>query len=270
MSTEGIDFQYGDHSQYKNYVDIVKLAVSDDFIFHNFKSNSNYTGILEHVSYELGLRYLDEIKRYGTVIELPQTLWSSMLENDSIGNPNTFFYDIPGLSTKHVSPTTLRYIKFGLDLVGLIKLWSLNDEAINICEIGSGYGGFCKIFMDLAKHFNIKINKYQLYDLEDPAKLAKKYLDEIGVSSEVFETGTLETLKVPENGPTICLAFYSYSEISLEFRKLYSNLIDKSNHGFMCWNSNVSDNDIRSELNKNITISPEVPLTGQYNRVVTW
>ena len=47
---------------YQNYLNYIKNINSDNIKTINFKSNGDYTGILEHVSYDLGLKYLNLIE----------------------------------------------------------------------------------------------------------------------------------------------------------------------------------------------------------------
>jgi hypothetical protein len=265
-----LDFIEGEDT-YREYVNFIYRVLSDDKSFKSFKSNRLYTGILEHVSEELGNGYLIEINKYP---QLPGTLWEKILINDTIGSPNMFMYEIP-LGRKYISPTTLRYIKFSLDFLYKYKNNEKNENCdipIDIIEIGGGYGGFCKIFLDISEFFQIQINSYTILDLDAPSKLCRKYLDTIehGKCGSII-TGTLEEVDISDKKDFIVLAFYSYSEISLDFRKIYlEKVISKSKQGFMCWNINMSNEDINKEIGKNIVVSPEIPLTGQFNRIISW
>ena len=39
-------------------------AIKDENVFGNFKRDDNFTSILEHVSYQQGIQYINEIKKY--------------------------------------------------------------------------------------------------------------------------------------------------------------------------------------------------------------
>lgn len=250
-----MDFINGD-SIYSHYIDFINKAISDEETFRTFKSNVRYTGILEHVSEEQGHGYLQEINKYPRVSD---DLWVKFLENDNIGSPHKFKYNLP-IGVHAVSPTTLRYVKFALDIF-YTKM--ANKENLNIVEIGGGYGGLCKILFDIASD---KISSYTILDLDSVSKLSRKYLENFDCKDKV-KTGTLNDYNFDKID--LVLAFYSYSELSEDFRKLYSKeIISKSESGFMCWNINLDNDLIKKELNKNTLFFHEIPLTGQYNRIV--
>ena len=260
-----VNFVNGDNG-YSDYIDLVNQAVNNEEIFKIFKSHNNYTGILEHVSQYQGQQYLFEINKY---TKLPNELWEQFLLNDSIGSPNKYLYELP-IGNKYVSPTTLRYIKFSLDIINFIKN-HVQKNGINIVEIGGGYGGLCKVLLDICEYYGIDIYEYTIYDLEDVSKLSKKYLDTIPHGKcDNLRTGTLVNCEPPSRIDLV-LAFYSYSEISEEFRKLYcETIISNSLHGYFAWNFNMTNEEIKNELSKNISIEEEVPLTGQFNKIVFW
>ena len=83
-----------------SYRRVCSNACLDDKIFNNFKQNLIYTGILEHVSYRLGLWYLKEIQNSNK--ELLKTYLEKFKENDSIGSPRVYDYVDIGM----ISPTT--------------------------------------------------------------------------------------------------------------------------------------------------------------------
>ena len=136
-------------SQYKHRF-VANQSIINENMFNNFKNQSDFTSILEHVSFEQGLKYIDEIKKY----EWKSLPWNKFLENDKLGNPNVFNYlnqlNNITLSNFNISPTTLRYICFGLHIVKYIK--HLGKKELNIVEIGGGYGGQCKILLDLLEY----------------------------------------------------------------------------------------------------------------------
>ncbi len=247
---------------YKNYVESIEQALINPKIFNNFKNNKEYNGVLEHVSEEQGRIYLREILNNKNANKVP---WESVLLNDILGSPTTFYYDLP-IGFTYVSPTTLRYIKFSLDV---IEFLGTVTKPLNIIEIGGGYGGFCKIFLDICTEFKINIKLYTIFDLDAPSKLQKKYLEILPHGPGKIVTGTLNTNNILDSYDLL-LAFYSYSELSEEVRQMYSDIIKKSDNGFMCWNVDMDNENIKKELNKNISITNEVPLTGPYNRIITW
>jgi hypothetical protein len=161
-------------------------AVNDDNMFRIFKQNRKFVDILEHVTYEQGLDYISEIKRY----QYKDYDWNIFLENDIIGNPLIYDYynELSELKMNIylISPTTLRYICFGLKILEYVKQ-NMKDE-IDIIEIGGGYGGQCKILYDLFKVNNIRIKSYTIIDLDGVSKLQNKYLTKLGLTiAEIAE-----------------------------------------------------------------------------------
>jgi hypothetical protein len=100
-----------------------------------FKSKPEYCGILEHVSYELGTKYLKliETEFMGIGIEHIRTFIDL---NDKYGIPKTFMYSFMN-TTISTSPTTIRYIYHSLIILNYYK----NTSCEIIVEVGCGYGG---------------------------------------------------------------------------------------------------------------------------------
>lgn len=118
-----------------NYLNVCKSFVEDDSLFSNFRRNRLYHEILEHVSVEDALLYIDEMKN---AEKLTDEDIENFKENDSIGNPVTFDHERFGT----ISPTTIRYIKNVLDIDYFLDGTSVD----NIVEIGGGYGGLCRVY----------------------------------------------------------------------------------------------------------------------------
>ena len=89
------------------YPEFCRLAAWDSKKFTNFRSNNQYTHILEHVSEEIGLAYYSLLS--------PQSKTDAQLReaanNDLVGNPRTMEIS-EGIK---LSPTTLRYMKVADD-----------------------------------------------------------------------------------------------------------------------------------------------------------
>lgn len=249
-----VDFVNGD-ILYKDYIKCVNNVLENDELFNNFKSDENYRFVLEHVSKNLGDEYLKEILKDD---KMNDRLWEKMLENDKIGNPIKYKYKLP-IGERDVSPTTLRYIKYSLDVIKYVK----KVENFTVVELGGGYGGFCKIFHDLCDEYDLNIN-YMIYDLEAVSKLSKKYLNNFELTKNV-KTGTLSSLDVPEK-IDLFLSFYAYSELSDEFMYVYNDiLINISESGYMCWNS-----DKKCNIEWKYKEEKEKPLTGVNNKIIYW
>jgi hypothetical protein len=133
-----------------------------------------------------------------------------------------------------------------------------NLNNIDVIEIGGGYGGLCFFLYKLSHLFNIHINSYSIFDLQEPLLLQKKYLENINVNGVHFTTmDDLENIK--KN--SFLISNYAYSEISLDLQKKYTEklLNPYVSHGFLTWNFIEPYHFIE---NKMIKTEKEYPSTG--------
>jgi hypothetical protein len=141
------------------YPQLCLRASRDDRAFASFRSNPIYNVILEHVTEEQGRRYLEIISADAELLGAIE----QFRKNDEFGGSRTFAYPSVG----EISPTTLRYVKVLHDL----KMLFGSLDALDICEIGIGYGGQCRI---INAWFNP--TSYCLVDLAPALALARRYL----------------------------------------------------------------------------------------------
>lgn len=249
------------HSDYTN--DTVALnAIVDDTAFDNFKQDPNFTNILEHVNYTQGLQYIDRIKTLSPMcgVEFDKLSWNNYIDNDIIGNPTKFnFQDqlihINNLKTSIISPTTLRYICFGLQILKVIQ--NTGKQNISIIEVGGGYGGQCKILYDICNQFNINIKKYTIIDLEHVSKLQHKYLTKLNVNNIVTLSNT-NCLDMLDNDYDLFISNYALGEFKPDVQDFYiDNVLSRSHKSFITWNTHP----INPKLT-NIAIDEEIPQTG--------
>ena len=241
---------------YKKYLNVCRESVINEDMFNKFKQHPDYRSILEHVSYEQGLLYLDEINKDNP--ELLRIL-PKFVQNDSIGNPLVYYYSQLDCV---ISPTTLRYIKV---LSDLRKTFG-DLQGMNIVEIGVGYGGQCKIISDL-----FKFKSYTLIDLPDPCELAKKCLNKYKVSNVNIWNGEL-------NYYDLCISNYAFTEISRNYQEIYKQqFIDRSDRGYITCNF-LDQRSSKIALTKkeifsmkdDFTVLPEQPLTAAHNMIYLW
>lgn len=252
-----------DISSYSDYCETINNLLNKDINEWNFKSNSYYRGILEHVNKKQAYEYLNEIKNhftefYNTNKEL---LISFCHKNDLYGK--TIKEDIDDFTV--CSPTNLRYILHSLLILDYMKNNDLNN--LDIIEIGGGYGGLCFFIKSLASYFNITINSYIIYDLEAPVKLQKKYLEALNITntnSFVLDETTVKQL----NKNSFLISNYGLSEFTIDIIKKYSSMIINPycSHGFFTWNSSEDINNYID--NKEIKIIDEYPQTGNINKYI--
>ena len=239
---------------YDTYTNYCKTQINLDRKDWDFKSKKEYTYVLEHVSYQHGLEYLNEIlSKYSHVID-KKIMENLCIENDTYGKPTKYHYE----DFIECSPTSLRYI-----LHALHTLNHIDTHEVNIIEIGGGYGGLCLCINRLSHLFHIKINSYTILDLPEPSALQSTYL----VDLDNVTCTTLSEVKDLKHN-SFLVSTYSFSEIDLKYQKEYTEKVLNKyvNHGFIVWNFiNIYD----FIENKQFTIHDEVPLTGNnFNKYV--
>ena len=242
------------YSQYDSYVNNVLQSKE----LHGFKSNPNYTYMLEHVSLDQGNSYYNYLKSYfsnNIIIEFCK-------KNDSIGTPNKYYID--GLNYR-VSTTSLRYLMHAY--LSLTHLKTVQEILVNIVELGCGYGGLCLAIDYVSKLLNIHINSYTCIDLDHPLKLQEKYLQLVGTSFPVkFESASTFGKDVIGTD-NFLISNYCFSEIGSDNRNNYiQTLIPKISHGFMAWN-NINLFDFGKKILKSET---EYPMTGGDNNLYVY
>ena len=244
-----------------DYPQFCLKASLDDEIFKNFKRYKVYNEILEHVGYDLGLKYYDEIKKLDVSL-LKDNLITEFKKNDKVGNPILFNFN----EIENISGSTLRYIHV---LAKLKQLFGSLDNK-KICEIGVGYGGQCRI---LSSFFKLK--SYTLIDLKPVLGLAQKYLDNYPLNT-VIEYKTMNELSYDKEYDLV-ISNYAFSEISKEFQKIYlDKVIKQSKSGFMIMNQIAPDGfeqysqDELLNAIPNSQIIKEIPLTYHSNYIIAW
>jgi hypothetical protein len=252
-------------SAHQRYNQRVAEIINSNDLFRNFKRDSIYTDMLEHVNYEQGLEYLKLIESHPKKVSLKG--WKKVLTNDSLGNPITYEYHTP-MGTYNISPTTLRYMYYALEFVQLQP-----KSCVSIVEIGGGYGGHCKIMYDICAEFNIKISSYTIIELEYPAKLCDKYLlhFRIGPTLSILDPSQID--KHDFCGQDYVLSYYCFSELPTSVREIYhTKVLSQVHHGYIAWNFLPEKEIYRmcGGSGRNIMITEEVPKTGDGNYIVSW
>lgn len=244
---------------YLSYLQCIRNNLNLDKSNLCFKSDASYNYVLEHVSREEGILYLNLIQEefeqiYTDHNEYLNTLCS---HNDLYGKPNKFYFD--GLV--QCSPTNIRYIYHSLLILDYARKCNLNN--INFIEIGGGYGGLCFFICSLSEIFNIKTNSYTIFDLSDACKLQEKYLDLLNVDVTTAQLNT--DIDLSKN--SFLISNYAFSEISSNLQHQYTEQVLNPfiSHGFLAWNGI----DLYPFIDdKEITSVPEKPQTGPKNLYV--
>ena len=202
-----------------SYLSACRSADQASDFFKTFKNNQAYRHVLEHVSYEEGQQYLDEIE-----LEYEDKL-DEIKENDNLGTPITCSYDGVGM----ISPTTVRYLKNTSDIVN--KLGTSFDS---IVEIGGGYGGLCKVMSSF-----VKFEQYLLLDLEECNMLSKKYLSHFDLPTMSYRP---EEIVDVEDNFDLLISNYALSECDRETQMMYiERFVKKSDKFYIMHNDFHAD-----------------------------
>jgi putative sugar O-methyltransferase len=182
------------------YPELCLRASEDDSVFENFKNNSDYEPILEHVHESLGQSYYNCVE-----IKYPNMLkfLNSCSKNDEIGNPVKITYSFGSFS-----PTTLRYLKVASDLSDLFD----GVENMNVLEIGGGYGGQC-----LVSSMTHGFKSWTIVDLPEVSKLQKKYLEKNKIDNVNFLSHDI----VPTEKYDLIISNYAFSECTKSMQDFY-------------------------------------------------
>lgn len=243
------------------YLELCKQTLVDEGIFKNFKRQPLYALFKEYTTFDEGKQFLDVIYRDSPDLLNP-LLMKKFHSNDLIGNPQTFFYSRIGL----FSPSTLRYIKMVSDL----RRHFGNLDGKKIVEIGSGYGGQCKILSDL-----FAFESYTLVDMRESLELAKKYLSQFDFALKSEE---IENIKEAD----LVISQFGFTELNAKLQKYYiKKILSKAKRGFLMCNffpktygmQALSEKDLLKALKQagiSYEILPEEPLTGKNHFIIMW
>ena len=202
------------------YLSACRAAAQGSDFFKGFKSHPAYRHVLEHVSYEEGQQYLDEVE-----IDYKDKL-DEIKENDALGTPVTCSYN--GVGT--ISPTTVRYLKNTSDIVN--KFGTSFDS---IVEIGGGYGGLCKVMSSF-----VEFENYLLIDLEECNMLSRKYLSNFDLPTMSYQA---EEIVDVEDNFDLLVSNYALSECNRETQMMYvERFVKKSDKFYLMHNNFHADN----------------------------
>ena len=182
-------------------------------------------------------------------------------QNDEWGNPKLCEYSKIG----KISPTTLRYIKVLSDLISFFG--QLDD--INICEIGVGYGGQCRIINSITSPSN-----YILVDIKPALMLTQKYLDKYVLNS-VIKYITMDELG--DECYDLVISNYAFSELERSIQDVYlQKIILNSKKGYITYNEITPEKYKSYKREQLLSIIPnshiidEKPLTAKKNCIIIW
>ena len=244
-------------SDNRAYPQLCLQASNDDRVFADFRRNPIYNEILEHVSEQQGKEYLELIARD---VELRCEIDRFKL-NDSYGNPRTYTYASIGT----ISPSTLRYVKVLADL----KAHFTSLDGLDICEIGVGYGGQCRI---INSYF--KPTSYYLVDISPALALTRRFLDNYALPAKLSFL-TMSDL-APRNYDLV-ISNYAFTELPRSLQELYlAQIILRSKRGYITYNEIQPAKFKSYKAHELLGLIPrsrklnEEPLTHPKNCIILW
>lgn len=222
-----------------------------------FKENNYLKSIVDNVSYEYGLEYLQNILNYNVNLD-----WNKIKKINDIGNPTNHSFTINNNNIL-LSPTTLRYVQYTLDILNHIKNY-LKINNLKIVEVGGGYGAQSVFLFELCNLFDITIDKYEILDLYEVNNLQKHYINICEATTN--NKYNIEAFILDEynyENENYFISNYALGELTKDWQDLYiDNVISKIKNGYICWNFSPQNPNIHEYFN-NIekTIEEENPQT---------
>jgi len=197
------------------YLKTCHQAATNDQVFARFRSNRNYSHILELPGGEPFARY---IRKHCSHMKHQFPLFEKL---DTIGNPPRRHFQKVGM----FSGTTLRYIAIAHHIDTLFDL----PANPLMAEIGAGFGGQCYI-LSLTKPFH----SYYIYDLDEPEELMARVHRTLGVHGVHY-------LKTHEHCPAteidLLISNYAFSECDRKTQLDYfERVIKHADRGYMIYN----------------------------------
>jgi hypothetical protein len=239
------------------YPQVCIQASNDYAIFNNFRRDTTYKTILEHTSEKQGSEYLRIISGDTDIL----TSIDIFKLNDNYGNPELYEYPKIGM----ISPSTLRYIKVLSD----IKKYFQTLDNLNICEIGIGYGGQCRI---LNAYYDPAT--YCLVDIQPALSLAQRFLDNYILHSTLIYR-TMNELTTTDYD--FVLSNYAFTELPRKVQDIYlEKVILNSKKGYITYNEITPEEFNSYKLDELLRIIPgskvfkEEPLTHPKNCIIVW
>ena len=244
-------------ADYTNWIDACNKIVSEKIT--NWKTMSGVTYMLEHLSYDHSVIYLDNLLKDNVSVDTIKYLTGL---NDKNGGTtlHNYIHDIVS------STSSLRYIRHALDICNHIKNKQIT-QPIRIIEVGGGYGGLCLILQEFAKLQGINISEYYIYDIPNVQSLQQYYLRNF---PDIFDKITWKKCDtfgsdIPTNMSNFLISNYCLSEISEQYRTNYlQNILPSISGAYLAWNDNSTNC-----LPSNRLEVDEEPKTGPYNKIIT-
>jgi hypothetical protein len=193
--------------------------------------------------------------------------WDIVKKLNDVGSPHMETFIINN-QVILLSPTTLRYLQYTLDILSYMKKIEMSD--IDVIEVGGGYGFQAILIYEFSKIFSINVNSYTIVDLYEANNMQNQYVLACKeyISNKINNFNTINYLNIDQstfkpNMNSFFISNYALGELTKEIQNFYiENIIKKIRHGYICWNFSVGNSTIHPYiLNKPHSIEDENPQT---------
>jgi hypothetical protein len=199
------------------YREICQKAAVDPMYFQQFRSNVDYSRIVEIG--DGGKAFINYLLAFASKNVLDKMIEFEKL--DQIGSP---WANIP-LGPSKFSATTLRYIAIA---VHIEQLFSLPTDA-KIAEIGAGFGGQCFVLSQLNS-----ISNYYIFDLPEVEALIEKVITSLKVNNV---SCMASKKRMADERIDLVISNYAFSECERQTQLQYfEKVISKAERGYVIYN----------------------------------
>lgn len=237
------------------YPDFCWRAATQSDVFADFRRAPEYMSVVG-LDVDRGREHFQALPQDSRAAQLITRL----ADEDVVGNPIP--YTLPnGLA---IAPTTLRYLKFADDIERLFG----SLEGWEVCEIGVGYGGQCRVLDAMWA-----LRRYTLVDLRAALALAERFLGHVPLRAPL-RFSTVSELAAEQYD--LVISTYAYSELSGGIQEAhFRKVVEGSRRGFVVFDDVAASSRhgmTAEELRERVggrTI-PQEPLTDSRSQVVIW
>lgn len=222
---------------YDKYNNHILKMVKEPTLLDTFKTQPDITYIVEHTPIHMAHKVCSYIAQ--TFGYIPDILWARVKENDEIGNAKKEKFNLPFIKDvdkreERVSTSTLRYFMFAMDIVFMLRHI---QTPLSIVEIGAGYGGLCKIFLDVCDYYNVSVKKYTIIETSCGIQLSQMYLNKVPKANVMIEFKDCKDKLTYDSVYDLCISTFGFSELSTYHRHRYRDtLIPLCVRGYIVWN----------------------------------
>lgn len=241
------------YDQYRTFVKATTMLRD----LTEFKASPTYRAILEHVSPEIGNKFLEAIETKSRISRAALRAYCN--RNDSLGKPQLY----PFGPDFEASPSSLRYVYHAHLILSHAK--QLGLAAINMLEIGGGYGGLYLALDMFSSLYDITVMSYTIVDLPEVLELQRQVAAALKVATPLTLLPSTTFGADYAHRDAFLTSNYCFSTLPKELQKKYQEILfPKVAHGFIAWNAiPVFDFGFPTK------IVEESPMTGdQFNKYV--